>query len=59
MKLDAGRWLLNLGVVLWFVGFGLVLWQQFLWFSAFAVMGLLSCYFGYVLRKPADENSSA
>jgi hypothetical protein len=30
MKLDAGRWLLNLGVVLWFVGFvgfGLVLWQ--------------------------------
>ena len=49
MKLDAGRWLLNLGVVLWFVGFGLVLWQQFLWFSVFAVMGLLSCYFGYVL----------
>ena len=32
MKLDAGKWLLNLGVGLWFIGFGFVFYQQFLWF---------------------------
>ncbi len=58
MKYNAGKWLLNVGVVLWFIGFGLVFFQKFLWFSAFAVTGLLSCYFGYVLRKPVDENPS-
>ncbi|MDA7884977.1 hypothetical protein N9B60_01895 [Mariniblastus sp.] len=58
MKLDAGKWLLNLGVGLWFIGFGFVFYQQFLWFSVFAVTGLLSCYFGYVLRKPVDESPS-
>ena len=58
MRYDAGKWLLNVGVVLWFVGVGLVLYQKFLWFSVFAVMGLLLCYFGYVLRKPVDENPS-
>ena len=45
MKYNAGKWLLNVGVVLWFIGFGLVFFQKFLWFSAFAVTGLLSCYF--------------
>jgi hypothetical protein len=35
-----------------------VFYQQFLWFSVFAVTGLLSCYFGYVLRKPVDESPS-
>lgn len=59
MKYDPGKWLLKMGVVLWFIGFGFVFYQQFLWFSAFAVTGLLSCYFGYVLRKPVDENPSA
>ncbi|MDB2526036.1 MAG: hypothetical protein P8L78_05880 [Mariniblastus sp.] len=58
MRYDAGKWLLNVGVVLWFVGVGLVLYQKFLWFSVFAVTGLLLCYFGYVLRKPVDENPS-